>query len=159
MMLIKLLLVSYLLTSCLITPPDGDDSRATSLSYLRNIEVTCITPMKCVNESAENFTLITIYTTAYCNNFSEFSPLLAIGGSNIDCDDDICTASVKSYTNVEGTEDLRDIVSGNYTVITFIDINKNRWPSNNEPYFCSDEVDISLNKKNTALAIEIKELW
>lgn len=153
--IIYILILCFVFTSCLVTPPSSDSDKSTLKTYLRNIEVTCSEDTHCKNKSGENFEVVVIYTLDECKDIDVSSPVTAISRENLSCDEIECSALVKSFKKEGGVDDAVITLEGNYTVTAFIDINKNELPDRGEPFYCNGEVSISPQKRLVSLAIDI----
>ena len=147
-------IIAFLFVSCLVTPPSTDSEKSVSKTNLRSIEIECTESTYCLNSNS-SLEVIALYTTDECNSIDVTSPVIGQAREELICDEDGCTAYVKSFKKLGGIEDAVVTDTGYYTLAVFVDINKNEFPDNNEPFYCNADVDIRSTKRLTNIKVEI----
>jgi len=142
-----------------VSPPSQTSGDSRYNSFVREVSVKCSKADACKDKSAENLNTYAVYTTDYCKNYQDTSEYLAMSSAKLICNDVNCSAQISNFVNSDGGTDLSSIIAGDYTLIVFIDSNDDKMISKHEPYFCSDNVSLDFQKKNTVLEVEVRKKW
>lgn len=141
-----------LFVSCEFVVPGLEGSSGESSFYVRTVEVSCSDDLQiCADQTATDLAAKSFYTSDDCENISDSSPVIALGSSKLLCNSESCFSKIKDFVN--GDTPVNSLPTGNYSLVSFIDVNDNSLPDSDEPYLCAHDVQISALKNNTVLNV------
>ena len=125
MNLIQSLFIFLTLYSCI--PGIGEDSGNSDQLYpVRSIKVICTVSGDCTSNNITTENMYIIYSRDRCSNMSNNYVAIAQSFSSLSCDANKCEARFDTFyeTNSKLVE-VSELESGQYTLISFIDLNFN----------------------------------
>lgn len=153
----KLFMLMLFITACKAIPPGLGESSGDAYFYVRSVKITCADTVEiCDDRSANNLDAVVMYTTDLCQDFTDSSPVVALGASKVLCNDQNCISNIVTFKN--GESPLESLPSGSYSLVSFIDVNANSLPDSDEPYLCAHDVQISALKNSTRIEVVMVKL-
>ena len=142
----------FMLVGCNFQPPSLSSSSRSDEFFIRNIQVSCEDELTiCADQSADQSRTISYYTTESCQNISDSTPVIALGNSQLLCNDSSCSSQINEFFDEEVP--VSSLPEGSYSLVSFVDVNDNFLPDSDEPYLCAHNVEISALKNNTTLSV------
>lgn len=154
-MLEKIFIRSFILfcmVSCVITPPNLASKEGEDLLKLRSVDMVCSDLTLCETEKVNTLNSIAFYSIDPCNEIDDETLIVGESVEQIKCKDGKCEAKHTRYF-INGEESLA--LEGLYTFFVFIDLNSNDVIDYFEPFYCTEEVEINMTKKNNRLVVEV----
>ncbi len=150
----------FFLFSCRLEPPVvEEDTESIYYVDLSTINVTCSESTHCSPSIETDYEFTIYYTLDSCNEFLVDTSPVAVGKKTVNCNSKNCMATFTEYTERwDDTNIVHSLREDNYTLLSYIDIDGNGSIDDDEPYFCTEGVDINTLFKNTSFEIEITRL-
>jgi hypothetical protein len=123
---------------------------------VRNISVSCTSRPDCSEGDAHNNLLYVLYTTDECGSFGLSTPVIAQATKKIKCREGLCAVKVNNFKMNNSHENLTHLPQGTYTLVSFVDMNDNESLDLGEPFFCSENIEISVMESLKEVFIEMK---
>ena len=150
----KLFIAALFFTSCKAIAPGTGLKSGEEYFGIRNVSITCSDSVGiCADGSAHDMQAMVLYTTDICQNFTDSSPVVALGSSPVLCQSQSCISDIIDYFS--GESPLTSLPAGNYSLVSFIDVNTNSLPDSDEPYLCAHNVQITALKANSDLQVSM----
>ena len=148
------------LFSCRLEPPvTEEDTESIYFVDLSTINVTCTESTYCSPDTETDYEFTIYYSLDSCSEFLVDTSPVAVGKKTVSCTSENCMASFTEYTERwDDTNTVHSLREDNYTLLSYIDIDGNGSIDDDEPYFCTEGVDINTLFKNTSFEIEITRL-
>lgn len=148
--LISMLMISLMATSCLGPKDDDDDDDSSSgkSTTIPSMSINCTTSTDCGDDSANGATITVILTSEDCSSFAgpTSSNTYAFGGGIASCSGGTCTGNILEFVTYDAVS--TSTISGDHstmTVVAFIDTDgsDDGGPTTGEPLFCKENMDFT----------------
>jgi|LULL01.1.fsa_nt_gb hypothetical protein len=147
--------------SCEVSLPNTSvGSGSDAKTNLRVVNITCSEASNCKSRQGDNLSSFVFYTSDKCSDLDASSPILAQAKKDLSCADNTnCQGKVSNFLDENNEEKTIILETGKYTLVSFVDLDANEFYDSGEPFYCNEEIELSISKRLTEIYIEINQVY